>query len=126
MINASLTTIMLKNEYILSKMIFILRMMVGLIFLFSAITKFIDIETFAIAVSNFKLLNVNWIPIFKYLIPSIEFLLGFLLIINYKSIIVSQIITGVICLFTAIIVAKIFEGEDRLVVDSVLSQTDVL
>lgn len=99
----------MKNGY--KYFINFLRIIFGLVFVLSSITKFIDLNSFTIALSKFHLLSEGLIPIFTYLIPSIELLFGLLLVINIRVNIISQLTTFLIALFTAVVVSKVFEGE---------------
>ena len=95
-----------------SKYIFaLIRIIFGAVFIISSITKFIDINSFTIALSKFHLLNENLIPFLSYLIPSIELLAGLLLVLNLRTDFVARLTTFLVALFTAVVVSKIFEGE---------------
>ncbi len=88
-----------------------IRIIFGSVFILSAITKFIDLNSFTIALSKFQLLNERLIPFFTFLIPSIELLFGLLLVINIRVDIIAQLTTFLIALFTAVVISKVFEGE---------------
>jgi len=95
-----------------SKNFFILfRILFSAVFIFSSITKFIDLNAFSNALTKFHLLNENLIPLFTCLIPSIELLLGLSLVINIRADIVVQLSTFLVALFTAVVISKVFEGE---------------
>ena len=67
------------------RLVFALQIILGIVFVFSGITKLIDINAFAEALVNFKLLNDNFITIVKYAIPIIEIILGIGIIFNFNS-----------------------------------------
>ena len=90
----------------------VIRIIFGMVFLYSGIIKFIDLDAFAIALGKFKLLSESQHYILVYTIPIAEILLGLLLILNIKTHMTSQIITFMVALFTAVIIAKIYEGEE--------------
>jgi len=92
-------------------LILTLQTILGTIFIFSGITKAIDITKFAEALANFRLLNDNLINVIKYTLPIIEILLGIFIIFNFYSSLPSSIASLVLSFFTALIVAKLFEGE---------------
>lgn len=97
-----------KNKYI--PLIFNnLKYAFGLIFIISAYFKINDITVFKEAINNFKLLNEFLIQTAVYLIPVIE-LLGFAVIVIFKTFISTQLITFLTAIFTAVIIAKLFEG----------------
>lgn len=58
-----------------SRFVFALQITLGIVFVFSGITKLININSFAEALVNFKLLSDNLINIVKYAIPILEILL---------------------------------------------------
>lgn len=92
--------------------IFILQIILGIVFLFSGITKLVDSNNFAEALVNFKLLNDNLINIVKYILPLIEITLGVFIIFNFHSSLPSFISSLLLSFFTALITVKIFEGEE--------------
>ena len=89
-----------------------LRIILGIVFIFSGIIKFIDLNAFEIALGKFKLFNESQHYILVYAIPIAELLLGLFLLLNIKTYSTSQIVTFMVALFTAVIIAKIYEGEE--------------
>ena len=73
-------------------LILTLQTILGIVFIFSGITKVIDLNKFAEALVNFKLLNDNLINIVKYTLPLIEITLGIFIIFNYTQIFKLQIV----------------------------------
>ena len=90
----------------------ILRILYGGIFIFSGLIKFIDFNQFVSTVSKFKLIDIQYVQTVSYLIPLTEIILGLLLIIKIRPSLISQIIIWMISFFTAVVIAKIFEGEE--------------
>ena len=93
-------------------LILTLQTILGIVFIFSGITKVIDLNKFAEALVNFKLLNDNLINIVKYTLPLIEITLGIFIIFNFHSSLPTIISSLMLSLFTALIVVKLFEGEE--------------
>ena len=89
-----------------------IRVILGCVFLFSGIMKFIELEAFIVALGEFKLLGETQHFILAYTIPVLELLLGIFLILNIQTHIISQIATFMVTLITAVVVAKIYEGEE--------------
>ncbi len=88
------------------------RILYGGIFVFSGYLKLISFDQFVVAVSKFKIIDAQYIQTFSYAIPLIEILLGLLLILKAKPALILQILVWMVSFFTAIVVAKIFEGEE--------------
>lgn len=87
------------------------RIALGAILIFSGIMKFTDLTGFGEAILKFRLLNHLWVPYVKVIIPSIEIGIGIMLITNYKTFFASQAAGWMLAFFTALLIAKIFEGE---------------
>lgn len=97
------------NKYYI---IMFFKIIIGIIFIFSGLTKLIDTNRFSEALINFKLLNENLIDIVKYIIPVVEIMLGTIIIFNFNSGLPALISSLLLSFFTALIVAKLFEGEE--------------
>jgi uncharacterized membrane protein YphA (DoxX/SURF4 family)/peroxiredoxin len=95
-----------------STLILILQALFGAAFIFSGITKLVDLSSFEEALINFKLISDNLVHFVKYLVPFIEIILGVGIIFNFNSSIPSFLASLVLSFFTALIIAKIFEGEE--------------
>lgn len=98
----------LNNKNIL---IFALQLLLGSVFIFSGIVKIYDTNAFSEALVNFNLFSGDIIKVLKYAIPLVELLLGVFLIFNFSSSLTSLLVSFILSLFTAIIDAKLFEGE---------------
>ena len=94
------------------KFIIVLQIILGLVFLISGFTKLIDLDRFSEALANFKLINNEILNIVKYLLPILEIALGIFIISNLNSSLPSFISALILSFFTALIVAKLFEGEE--------------
>ncbi|GBD89510.1 thiol-disulfide oxidoreductase ResA [bacterium BMS3Abin04] len=101
-----------RNKNRIKLLFVILRITFGLIFIFSSIIKLTDLQSFEKALASFNLLDTSLLPITIYAIPLIELLLGLAMVFSFKTNVVSQIITFMLALFTAVVIAKIFEGAE--------------
>lgn len=90
----------------------LLRVIFGLVFIISGGFKLIELNSFAQALGNYKILTPGTLPYFLYGIPTIEIVLGLLLIIKFKPVEVSSLITFMVAGFTTLLIIKIAEGED--------------
>lgn len=90
----------------------VFRTLLGAILLLSGILKVIELDNFSDAIEKFNLVSKEFIPFLSYLIPLFEILLGFFLIINFRTYHCSIISMYMISFFTAIVTAKIFEGAE--------------
>jgi uncharacterized membrane protein YphA (DoxX/SURF4 family) len=70
----------------------ILRILFGILFIFSATIKFIDLISFESSIKKFALLPDYFAGVISYLIPSAEFILGLLIILKIKPEITLQLI----------------------------------
>ncbi len=66
----------LSNKYLL----FALRLILGGLFVYSAVTKISDLEYFAKSLYNYKLLPEEYLNFFALIIPWLELIIGLLLI----------------------------------------------
>lgn len=102
---------MLNEKYQLH-LVLLLKVIFGIVFIFSGATKLIDLNAFAEALVNFKLISNELIEIVKYAVPIFEILLGLGIILNFNSGIPAILASLMLSFFTALIIAKIFEGEE--------------
>jgi peroxiredoxin len=84
---------------------------VGIIFVISALTKFLNLESFTESLNAYKLFSQYQIILITYLLPPIEFFLACLLLLNIKIKFVSTVTLFLLIIFTAILSVKYFEGE---------------
>ncbi len=94
----------------ISKTVVVLRVILGIVFLVSSVTKFSDLESFAEAIRNFKLIGGILIPITQYTIPVIELILGICLLVNFQTLPASQFSVYLISFFTAMVTVKVIAG----------------
>ncbi len=66
----------LTNKYLL----FAIRLILGALFIYSALTKITDVEYFAKSLYNYRLLPEETLNFFALIIPWLEFVVGLLLI----------------------------------------------
>ncbi len=69
-------TVVLSNKYLL----FSLRLILGVLFIYSAVTKITDLEYFAKSLYNYKLLPEESLNFFALILPWLELIIGLLLI----------------------------------------------
>jgi peroxiredoxin/uncharacterized membrane protein YphA (DoxX/SURF4 family) len=104
-----------KKKYFDNKIhivILILRILFGILFIFSATTKFIDLNSFESSIKKFALVPDYFAGVISYLIPSAEFILGLLMIFKIKPEITLQLIIYMLITFTSVITVKLVEGGD--------------
>jgi putative oxidoreductase len=98
----------LANNYLL----LLGRLFLGFVFLYAAIEKISDPESFAIAINNYKLLPIFSINIFAIILPWIELTAGLLLIFGIAIKENSLIISALLTLFIIVISISLFRGLD--------------
>lgn len=96
----------LSNKYFL----LILRVLLGFIFIFAAIEKIVSPESFAVSISNYKLIPPELINIPAIIIPWIELTSGLLLLLGVMVKENSAIITFLLVVFTAAIIVSLLRG----------------
>jgi len=92
--------------------VFALQILLSSVFIFSGSVKLLDLNAFQEALRNFNLLSDGTLIIVKYLLPFIEILLGLSIIFNFSSSFPALLSSFLLSIFTAIIIVKIFEGEE--------------
>ena len=96
----------LSNKYFL----FLLRVLLAFVFVFAAIEKIAAPESFAVSISNYKLLPTELINIPAVIIPWIELISGLLLLFGISVKENSAIITFLLNIFTIGILISLFRG----------------
>ena len=96
----------ISNKYFL----LLLRLLLGLIFIFAAIEKIVLPENFAVAISNYKLLPAEIINIPAIIIPWIEFMSGLMLLLGIMVKENSAIIAFLLIIFSIAIIISLFRG----------------
>jgi len=94
-------------EPILKYSIVCIRWGVGLLFVFSGLSKLLDIQTFLKTLYSFGIVSPHFVPLISYIIPFVELLLGTALILNIRVQQTSNRLTGILVLFTTIIFEKL-------------------
>lgn len=90
----------------------ILRILFGILFIFSAATKFFDITAFESSIKKFALVPDYFAGAISYIIPSIELILGSFLIFKIKIELTLQLVIYLLVFFTSVISVTLVEGGD--------------
>jgi len=98
----------ISNKYLL----LIFRLFLGFIFVYAAITKISDPESFSQSVYNYKLLPLFLVNILAVLFPWIELVTGILLIFGISVKENSAILSVLLVIFITAIVISLFRGLD--------------
>jgi uncharacterized membrane protein YphA (DoxX/SURF4 family) len=94
------------NKYLL----FIIRIVLGFIFIYAGVEKISDPETFAISISNYRLLPIAIINFFAITLPWIELVAGILIVFGISVKENSAIIFSMLLVFTVAIIISLFRG----------------
>jgi len=101
-------TTFLSNKYLL----LIIRLILGALFIYSAVTKIIDIDYFAKSLYNYRLLPEESLNFFALIIPWLEFIVGLLLITGIYVRESALLGTSLMILFIAAIGIALTRGLD--------------
>ncbi len=104
--------VIVKQLISLSRIFIAIRILLASIFVLSGVLKLIDINSFAKALGAFKLLTETQLNIMIYVIPILELVLALGLLAGIKTHWFGNAITLMLLGFTAVLLAKIFEGEE--------------
>ena len=96
------------NKYLL----LIIRLFIGFIFIYAAVTKISDPEEFSQAIYNYKLLPLSFVNILAIILPWIELCAGILLIFGISAKENSAIIFGLLIIFIIAVTISLFRGLD--------------
>jgi uncharacterized membrane protein YphA (DoxX/SURF4 family) len=96
----------ISNKYFL----LLLRVLLGLIFIFAATEKIAVPENFSVSIANYKLLSTEFVNISAIIIPWIELISGLLLLFGIMVKENSAIITFLLIVFTIGIIISLFRG----------------
>jgi uncharacterized membrane protein YphA (DoxX/SURF4 family) len=96
----------LSNKYFL----LLLRIVLGLIFIFAAIEKIAVPKSFSVSIANYKLLPVELINIPAIILPWIELTSGLLLLLGIAVKENSAILTFLLIVFTIAVIISLFRG----------------
>ena len=98
----------INNKYLLT----IIRLFLGFIFIYAAITKISDAEEFSQAIYNYKLLPLSFVNILAIILQWIELCSGILLIFGILVKENSAIIFGLLIIFIIAVTISLFRGLD--------------
>lgn len=98
----------LNNKYLL----LIIRVVLGFVFVYAAVTKISDPEGFSQAIYNYKFLPLFLVNIFAIILPWIELSAGVLLIFGISAKENSAIISGMLVVFIIAVLISLFRGLD--------------
>lgn len=90
----------------------ILRIILGLIFIFSGVEKISNPAEFAQSIENYRLLPIISINLIAIILPWLELISGMLLLFGIKSKENSIIITSMMIVFTSAVIIAIFRNLD--------------
>jgi len=96
----------ISNKYFLLS----LRIVLGFVFIFAAISKATEPEAFARAISNYKLLPLFSINILSIILPWIELCTGILLVFGISIKENSSILSGLLLIFIIAIAISLVRG----------------
>lgn len=89
---------------------FIIRIIIGFIFVYASIEKISDPEGFSMSISNYRLLPVAIVNLFAITLPWIELAAGLLLLFGILVKENSSIILFFLSVFTIAIIISLFRG----------------
>ena len=98
-------TSFLSNKYLL----FAVRLILGALFIYSALTKITDLDYFAKSLYNYRLLPESSLNFFALIIPWLELIIGFLLIAGIyvrESALIGTVLMAVFIAAVAIALAR--------------------
>jgi len=96
------------NKYLLT----IIRLFLGFMFIFAAVTKISDPEGFSQAIYNYKIIPLSFVNILAIILPWIELCAGILMIFGISVKENSAIIFGLLLIFIIAITISLFRGLD--------------
>lgn len=98
----------ISNQYLL----FLFRVILGLIFIYSGIIKIIDTQGFSNSIYNYKLLPDLLINFLAVILPWIELITGLLLLLGITIKENALIINALLIIFIIAIIINLFRGLD--------------
>ncbi len=88
-----------------------IRILIGTVFILSAIFKLVSIDTFELYIFSLQWFNFNTAAIIARLIISVELLLGILLITNIRYAIIWRITVILLTIFSLFLLYQVIRGE---------------
>ena len=92
--------------------LFVLRVLLGLTFLISGISKFTDLHAFAATIKDFGLVPESIGGALTVVIPSLECISGLMLIVGLWMKFSSGLVMGLLIVFIAAIIPNVAEGNE--------------
>ena len=99
---------LLNNKFLL----LLVRVVLGFVFIYAAVTKISDPEGFSQAINNYKLLPLFMVNVFAIILPWIELSAGVLLVFGISVKENSAIISGMLIVFILAVLISLFRGLD--------------
>jgi uncharacterized membrane protein YphA (DoxX/SURF4 family) len=100
----------MKNLFSNKYLLLVVRIVLGLIFIYAGAEKISDPEAFAVSISNYRLLPVTTLNFFAITLPWIELVTGLLILFGIAVKENSSIIFLMLLVFTITIVISLFRG----------------
>jgi len=100
----------MKNLFSNKYLLLVVRIVLGLIFIYAGAEKISDPEAFAVSISNYRLLPVATLNFFAITLPWIELVTGLLILFGIAVKENSSIIFLMLLVFTIAIVISLFRG----------------
>jgi uncharacterized membrane protein YphA (DoxX/SURF4 family) len=100
----------MKNLFSNKYLLLVVRIVLGLIFIYAGAEKISDPEAFAVSISNYRLLPVVTLNFFAITLPWIELVTGVLILFGIAVKENSSIIFLMLLVFTIAIVISLFRG----------------
>lgn len=101
---------LMKNLFANIYLLFLIRLVLGFIFIYAGAEKISDPEAFAISISNYRLLPVSTLNFFAITLPWIELVAGVLIIFGIAVRENSSIFFAMLLVFTTAIIISLFRG----------------
>ncbi len=101
---------LMKNLFSNIYLLFLIRLVLGFIFIYAGAEKISDPEAFAISISNYRLLPVSTLNFFAITLPWIELVAGVLIIFGIAVRENSSIFFAMLLVFTTAIIISLFRG----------------
>ena len=98
----------LTNKYL----ILFSRMLLGFVFVYAAVEKMADPDGFAVSISNYRILPIQFVNLFAIALPWLELVTGILLIYGICIKENSFIIGSLMLVFTLMVLVAVLRGLD--------------
>jgi len=91
---------------------FVLRVYIGSIFIYASMSKITDPAVFAENIAVYRIMPYWGLNLTALILPWLELLCGFLLIIGLRTRATALILAGLLFMFTLFVIINIFRGSD--------------